>query len=267
MKRIYILSSIVVAIAVVLGVSEVRAADFPAEPLTAPRECNIGGVRIVAGPDADGNPAAVFPRVVTCPDPVDCLNSDTWDPPLIGQYLIWEYRFTYIDNLDHALLSVSSDVEIAQMVPAGAISDPAGGDSMTGLGEDMWESRILRYNANATVYLARYYTELGIVPRVATAGYRSGRRDVGYCLLAGAGTEAFEAGQAVAETECFVLPGTPCTVCYMVDSRGRVLPGSMIVVNGEGDCQVEETTVAVTIDGVPIQYLSVAQWTTGESCK
>lgn len=258
------LLAIAVVIIVALAYTQVKAADYPLVPVTTvPRTCNLTFVTIVAGPDSNCQPNAQFPKHVICPDPVDCPGSDAWIPPLKGPYLLWEYLFKYIGvNPSHVLLSVASDIEIAQTVPAAAPSDPGAGDSTTKLGINMWESRILRYNANSTNYLARYYTVRGIEPRVATAGAIAGK-NAAYCLLAGAGTTSLDPNQAIADEKSFQTPG--CTIVYKVATNDKVIPGSMRIVDGQNNCTVVEDN-AFTIDGKPVMFMGSAQFTTEGSC-
>jgi len=267
MKRAYILSAIGVAIAVVLAVSEVRAVDsFPTEPFDAERDCTTpdGLVRIVAGPDADGEPFAPFPRVVTCPDDVYCPKQHV---PLVGEYLVWEYEFTHAVKPSHAFLSVGSDMEILASWPSAWVSSPGEGDSVTGVGEYMYGSRVLRFNANDTTYTARYFTKLGIAPRAAMGGYHSGKKQ-GYCAVQGAGTTVLEQGQAAADTKSFQLPGTPCVVEYKVVPNGKVVPGSMRLVAGDpADCEITENPDPIEVDGNPVEYVDAMAWLEGGSCK
>jgi hypothetical protein len=266
MKRTYILCAIVVAIAVGLVVSEVRAAGFPAEPLTAPRECNFTDIRIVAGPDAKGEPLAPFPRVVTCPDPDDCPRKDV---PLVGQFLLWEFKVTELGKtrVAHVILSVAADIEVLWAYPSAALSDICLGDDTTKAGQHTCESRFIRFDAEPTTTLARYYTPVGLVPTLTTAGWDAGKAD-GYCPCAGAGTTVFEASQAEPKSQSYVLGETGCIVRFDVAPNGKLIPGSMELVQGKGDCVIEDDTRLIEIDGKPVVYLGMVQWTEeGNSCK
>ena len=113
MKRTYLLFSIVVAIALLLAASGLRATgDCPPTPLpspgvaTPPRDCTISissdkTVKIVAGPGSGSDGLATnFPIPQKCPDGItDCLK--------------WEYQWTFTNiTPTEALVSVDSDITV-----------------------------------------------------------------------------------------------------------------------------------------------------------
>ena len=282
MKRTLLLFTTVVAIAGLLVSTEVLACEcptppYPLEALTAPRECTLTfgtgkTVNIVAGPGY-----SEFPKFVTCPS-ADCPGSETWNPSLVGDFLMWEYKLTYANMsvyTSYALFSVASDIEIdgtfdgegAYLLATPSVAGD--GDCKTDLGNHMYESRILRYynDTKVTPYTVKYYTPTGIGPRVATAGVKYGFSSK-YCLLQGAGSPlALDSNKPIAASASFDTPG--CTVSYKVDPQNRVITGSIVVTNFDPlfPCVVTDNADPLLIEGKPILYFGGPLTWAGGSCK
>ena len=277
----------------VLAASEVRAngTTYPVPAISAPRTCtvtvfwgdqNIDIATIEAGPlvtghDGSGNPSfgeglnPQFPRTVICDPETNKPDCPSW-LGLTGPFLRWEYRFTPINesyNANPFVVSVASDVEI-DATTAVAVSSPGAGDYWAGLGQDMYEARILRFDFGESETFppgyGYYFTPVGFDPRVASAGAVVVDFGQGFCLLAGAGRSTLAPNQAAANVQTFTLPGTPCTIGFNVAPDGKVIPGTMQVVEGSTDCTITETIEPLTSGGKPIVYIGSVQFTQVGSC-
>ncbi len=276
MKRTYILFLIVVGFALLLGVSEVRAQWGTVA--TPQRSCTAGALAIVdagANPnDPPGQPTGPFPRAVTCPD--ECFGAvyPGTTTLLTGQFLRWDFRYSPFPKTSPSLVGVqvASDVGIVAAVsPNGtgtpSITAPCFGDSSIQSGANDCDSQWIKYPGNSTStnpFKAYYFTGLGLQPRVEGVVVKSGS-SIANCLLAGAGTSGgLDPNQAVADAQTFNTPG--CTVVFSVAPNGKVIPGTIQIIEGQANCSTGETTEPVTIDGIPTVFIGPAQFTQPGSC-
>lgn len=254
-----LLPAAVLTVSGLLTATEVRAQLFPPDNGAPPRTCNLDTtVTIVAG--ENGDPTAPFPRVVSCPGP-DCPPSFSGS----GQFLLWEYLATYNGvNPSNLFLSVSGNTEIFFATPTAAVSTPiCAGDSQSKAGQKTCEVRFLRFNANGSTFAAAYLTGIGWSPRIATAGAKAGNFEK-FCLLAGAGSPTTEPNQALADQQSYQLPG--CTVAFSVTPTGKVIPGTIAILDGAINCTTAETNTPIVVDGKPVEFVGPVQFTQAGSC-
>jgi hypothetical protein len=246
-----LLSMAVLTVGWLLAAISVKADPlFPPASSAPPRSCDLGtAVSIVAG--SNGNPAAPFPRVVNCPASLanpDCPTGFSGS----GQFLLWEYTFTYHGvNPSNAFLSVSDDTELFFATPTAAVSTPiCAGDSQSKAGQSTCETRFLRFNAYNSTFSAAYLTSPNWAPRIATAGAKAGNFQQ-YCLLAGAGKPTEATGNAVTHVES----QTPaCDYEFEVSPGGHsIVTGTLKTIPpGNPDCPIEEDNVPPTLNGMVV---------------
>jgi len=257
--RKFVSGCAIAAALVVLGAaSQVRAqapTTFPVPPVTdLPRTCNLGQVKIEAGPVPPGvSPSQVpFPRVIG-----DCSSLG-----IQGECLAWDYRFSFFGvNPINALVSVESSIGILGATPSPVVvSQPGVGDTATKTGQNVFEVRFVRYRVSTSTVNVSYFTKLGIESHLATAGATFKSRneqslattntgDSGqsqkFCALAGAGVPIGEQQQAISnqvESQAGI-----CRVLRTVDARGRTI--AITLLSGDPiDCPI--TTATLTVDGV-----------------
>ena len=260
MKRTYLLFSIVVAIALLLATSEVRAVvtPYPLSPgvATPPRECTINGwggviVKIEAGPATGPGLSTQFPLTDICVPPGQ----------LEGQpCLKWQYRWSIIAgsaSLKEALVSVDSDITVLKATTPVHVSKII---PIMAEGE-----RFLAFPTSLTSFVAEYWTPLNVTPGTLTAGFVGNKLFLmGRCDLAGANNVTVQPFQAVPNLAFYPLPG--CLVSFAVDSKGMPIPGTTQA-TGDG-CEGSPQDSEMVIDGLSLLYGSPMQWTVEapESC-
>jgi hypothetical protein len=220
---------------VLLIITEARAQTLPASPpfVSPPRTCTLPAgpgksVVIQAGPAAtvsDLNP--VFPITVSCQFTSSGLCNK------------WEYRWIYTGvNPSHSAVSFDSNITVFAAVPTAAVNAPGSGDaSLGGVGQSVFGERFLRFNANATNFLASFLTPTNVVPNTLTAGFRSGSQS-GFCAIAGAGdpTTTVEGLSLplVVRTETL-----GCTIEWTQSADGCVTGATVVA----GDCTISNETL------------------------
>jgi|WetSurSiteA1Bulk_404760.scaffolds.fasta_scaffold00400_11 hypothetical protein len=270
MKKVYILFSIVVAIAMLLSASEVIATEdftsFPSPGISAPlRECTIsvlgGTVKIQAGPNLSegGGLSTQFPIPYTCVGDAICPCGDS------SSCLQWQYRWaiTGCDNasLVTALVSVDSDITV--------LSSDSLGAKVSKIIPILAEGeRFLTFPVSGgTTFTASYFTPVNVTPGTLTAGF-AGKKGwlplLGRCALAGADSVIVQKNQAVADEQTFHLEG--CTVAFKVDIGGKVIPNTMHIIDGKENCTFEGDTNGLEIDGLEVVFVGSVQFTLPGSC-
>jgi hypothetical protein len=236
---------------------------------TPPRECTVAApvaytwpvqyvnVKIQAGPNGEGGLATEFPVSEPCPEGV---SSDT------GQCLRWDYLWTILTagaSFDKTLTSVDSDITVHTATPAATVVNSLPGFFVF----DTDGERFLKFNAYGTSFTASYVTPASVTAGTLTAaftGKKSHKWFSGRCPLAGADNFVLQQNQAIAAQQQFKLAG--CTVAYTPDAFGKVIPGSLMIIEGAENCSVEETTNAIIVDGKPVVFVGAVQFTQGGSC-
>lgn len=214
-KTKLLVSALAVAGAMVLAAAEAKAQFTIFQPLSFSRTCanlpiaKTGNVTILAGPDGAGGLATQFPKLVPCPDGA-------------GSCFEWEYQWIYNGaNPSHALLSAPSDVEII-VTPAGSptVSTPPAQDSTFKVGQNIFDVRLIRYNANGTTFNASYFTRktevaIGLVTAAASSGSTTA-----FCAIAGATSsgESTDLFAPLAAAECKVSGNTSFSILRGKDS-------------------------------------------------
>jgi hypothetical protein len=266
MKRIYLLFSIVVAIALLPVASEVRADDCPPPyPLSLgvaapPRDCTINPISGVSVLIEAGPGAGEFPLPDTCEGGEPCLR--------------WDYRWTVswtgdkpVSLLD-AVVSVDSDITVLKATPPVRVSKVLG---IVNLGEG---ERFLDFTVpGLSVFPASYWTPLNASPGTLTAGF-VGKKGllplVGRCQLAGANNVGGDLNQPVADEQSFQTPG--CTVAFRVAPNGKVVLGSMRFIDPPPPvdpliCTLDESPTPIKINEKPVLFVGPTQWTQNiDSC-
>jgi hypothetical protein len=229
MRTVYLCLSAVLAFGgMLLSTHDVSAELATAETLAM--SCTIPNL----GTAEAGLPGQPFPRVVQCPG-ADC----SADLGLVGQFARWDFTFTYTVNPSQAALQVAADVAIEQTIPTATITTLGVADSSLKVGGGDFDSKWLRYNANATRFSAAYFTKNNVIPRIEGAGAKSGNTS-SFCKLAGAGTTVGSSAEAVPLSA--ISQVGPCTVNRIVDGRGCVVSLSLINNNG-GSCVLTDDTI------------------------
>jgi hypothetical protein len=275
MKRTYLLFSIVVAIALLLAASGVRATDdcpptIPSYGIpTPPRECRIditstSYVTIQAGPDSGTGLASVFPIAVNCPAvpgvPAACAK--------------WQYRWTFTNvTPELAGVSVDTDISVFQATPSGEISRILGTLNL-GKGE-----RFVKFPASGTSFIAEYITPIDATPGTLTAGFagkypvKVGKLTIpvptgGLCALAGANNVVLQQNQATPDLSSSRIPD--CLVTFLLDQYGKVVKNSMTA-EPPGTCKVTEDDSFQVIDAEGnirnVLFTTAAQTTQEGSCR
>jgi hypothetical protein len=179
-KTKLLVSALAIAGMILVATAEVKAQFTPFPPISFSRTCALsiaktGTVTILAGPDGLGGLATQFPKQTACPDGA-------------GTCLEWEYEWIYNGaNPAHTLISAPSDVEII-VTPAGSptVSTPPAQDSTFKVGQNIFDVRLIRYNANGTTFNASYFTrKTGVGIGLVTAAASSGSTTA-FCAIAGA---------------------------------------------------------------------------------
>jgi hypothetical protein len=264
MKRTYLLFSIVVAIALLLAVSGVKADGTYPYPLSLgnavpPRVCTINGwggvqVTIEAGPDLT-KPLGLsdqFPLSAWCGPP-----ETEYEP-----CLQWQYRWTVVAgsaNLKEAYVSVDSDITVLKADAPVHISKIL---QTLNIGE---AERFLDFTVpGGTTFTASYSTPLNVTPGTLTAGFVGNKLFLwGHCALAGANNVIAQPGQPVPSLSYNQLPG--CLVSFQVDLKGNPIPKTCFF-EGLG-CEPKASTPLpcsdsdMKIDGETLIYGSPMQWT------
>jgi hypothetical protein len=270
-KRINLLCSIVVAIALLFTASGVRATEVsPSLPSpgvsSPPRECTmsvLGGatVQIQAGPNLseEGGLATQFPIPVTCGEGSCPCGSDS-------KCLKWQYRWTITGSESASLLtgmvSVDSDVTVYSSDPSGAQVSKI--FPILAEGE-----RFLTFQVGGgQTFTGSYFTPVNVTPGTLTAGF-VGKKGffplAGRCALAGANNVLLSKNQPEPEEQQYRLQG--CTIAFQVASDGRVIPGTIrIVQDTGGQCTLFESTQPITVDGTETIFVGAATFTVPGSC-
>jgi hypothetical protein len=284
MKKIYLLFSVVVSIALLLaafGVSTASISDgcntlpgLPSYAVPVTRQCQINlnaaktqYVTILAGPDSSQ------PNGLANQFPIPCKNGDPnnincvcGDPTLIPYCLQWQYQWTLTGggSLTNALTSAATDVTVFASNPSGAtVLQP-----LIAMGERFINFPI---SGKPTTFTGSYYTSPNITPGTLTAGFTGINGFwplLGRCALAGAENLTVPANLATPanQTQTFSIPG-PCVFSVSVDpTTGKVIPNTIRLISGsETDCSIIETT-SITVDGKPVINIGAGQWTELGSC-
>ena len=235
---------------------------FPAVDPTPPRTCTTAsGVVIVAG--LNGDPTAIFPRIVDCSIPGACA-----DPNLSGSYLQWDYSFTFnypgmnlqpnnntqsVMAGSQILLTVSNDSNIYAPNPpiSNTIGNACGVQSTIKNADLLCESQILPFplicHANTNINTISYLTPLGVAPRLTSAGVkRAIDHSADLCLIAGAGTITVnQVNQATIESQVVSTPG--CNVNLVKDANNRVVSAELTDPSNT-NCQIDTAPAAYICD-------------------
>jgi hypothetical protein len=214
-KTKLLVSALAIVGMMLLATAEVKAQFTVFQPLSFSRTCanlpiaKTGTVTIQAGPDGIGGLAAQFPKQTACPDGV-------------GTCLEWEYQWTYNGaNPSHTLLSAPSDVEII-VTPDGSpsVSTPPAQDSTFKVGQNIFDVRLIRHNANGTTFQASYFTrKTGVAIGLITAAASSGSTTA-FCAIAGATSsgESTDFFAPLAAAECKVSGNNSFSILRGKDS-------------------------------------------------
>jgi hypothetical protein len=135
--------------------------------------------------------------------------------------------------------------------------------------------RFLKFETNTTTeFIGSYWTPINVTPGTLTAaalGKKGTAINVffGRCPIAGADNVITQSNEAVADLRTFKITG--CTVIFQVDRDGKVIPGTIAVLEDEdnpnpGGCTANETTDPLVIDGKTIEFVGAVQFTQGGSC-
>jgi len=223
----------VVAIVALFAATDVTAQDFPLEGIPLERDCTItvagGSVDITAG--FDGNPEAVFPRLIEeneeengeeCPDGPPCL---AWDYRWVITGLPeFEFRDTDVSaSTDITVLGCEPECNVQMFFPIIAEGE-----------------RLLDFDPDpvTTVFNATYYTPVGVGPGTMTATFVAKKewwnKRFGTCAIAGA-KEVGEEPElpttiSVFETVVFNEDGDTCEIERKIDLLncqigGEIIPG------------------------------------------
>ncbi len=252
---------------------------------TPPRQCALGnGIAVVSGPDVSGNPSASFPYPLTCPGvncPVWAVDSVT-QAPLSGQFLQWDYLFTFpgtftnqnisplnsseynqlsnkvnavdghlvIPPVDAVLyLTASSDTSILVAQPSPiTLPSTCGVSSDPGTGQFDCESHILSFPVlknNGYQQKVSFITPVGYAPRLASAGAKLGGGVVNYCLIAGPSVVT-NVNQAAVQSEVVSLPG--CNVVLTRDASGNVADAQLTSDSNPANCTIFSTPASYICD-------------------
>jgi len=236
-----------------------------------------GKVTILAGPDGSGGLATQFPKQTACPDGG-------------GTCLEWEYAWVYSGaNPSHTLLTAPSDLEII-LTPddSPTVSTPPTQDSTFKVGQNIFDVRVVRYNANGTTFNASYFTrKTGVGIGLITAAASSGS-STAFCAIAGptSSGESTDFFAPLAAAECkqsgnvsfSILRGkdhciqqltaftdTACTVGGTVIA-GEALDSNILSISPlDGNFQCPET-LTVTANSPCQLYKTISGGTTYKFC-
>jgi len=178
-KTKLLVSALAIAGMILFAAAEVKAQFTLFPPISFSRTCALtiaktAKVTITAGPDGLGGLATQFPKQTACPDGA-------------GTCLEWEYEWVYSGaNPSHTLLTAPSDLEII-VTPddSPTVSTPPNQDSTFKVGQNIFDVRLIRFNANSTTFRAGYFTRktgvgIGVITAAASAG-----SSTAVCAIAG----------------------------------------------------------------------------------
>jgi hypothetical protein len=174
-----------------------------------------------------------------------------------------EYRYNLssptLQNIDHAVFSVSSAQDLSYTDPASFVTPPGPGDSATGFLAGARHEYPIRFNSNTTKSeTAKIFIIGPSKPRVGTILIRSGSKIVESCLIATPGT-ALDTFQPIYQSQTVVVAGGKCTATLVFDASGNG------TATGPGDAAIDATLEAVTstpltlrvVDHATLQSLTI----------